>query len=73
MYSALTKSDEDKTPYFDCFNYFCNNESHLTGVCISVMSECKCFRERVNINSIKKNLLESDEAPRALVFLESRK
>lgn len=78
MYSALTKSDEDKTPYFDCFNwntkFFCNNESHLTGVCISVMSECKCFGERGNINSIyKKKLLESDEAPRALVFLESRK
>lgn len=54
MYSALTKSDEDKTPYFDCFNYFCNNESHLTGVCISVMSECKCFGERGYINSIKK-------------------
>lgn len=52
---------------------FCSNEIHLTGVCISVMSECKCFGERGNINSIKKNLLESDEAPRALVFLESRK
>lgn len=40
---------------------------------ISVMSECKCFGEKGNINSIKKKLLESDEAPRALVFLESRK
>lgn len=54
MYSVLIKSDEDKIFYFDCFNYFCNNESYFIGVCIFVMFECKCFGERGYINFIKK-------------------